>query len=70
MNINQLQIWPKRIICFYKESSKNGRSNEVKSSNTNPKGGRGDNFFFSNDHCTANDNNKLFKVSRLPEIES
>ena len=32
MNINQLKIWPKRIICFYKESSKNGRSNEVKNS--------------------------------------
>ena len=25
---------------------------------------------FSNDHCIADDNNKLFKVSRLPEIES
>ena len=24
---------------------------------------------FSNDHCKANDNNKLFKVSKLPEIE-
>ena len=25
---------------------------------------------FSNDHCIANDdNNKLFKVSKLPEIE-
>ena len=23
---------------------------------------------FSNDHCKANDNNKLFKVSKLPEI--
>ena len=36
---------------------------------TNPKGGRGDKPFFSNDHCIANDNNKLFKVSKLPEIE-
>lgn len=33
---------------------------------TNPKGGRGNK---SNDHCKANDNNKLFKVSKLPEIE-